>query len=91
MHLKNNILCNLFLAFYLCIFVFVQPWLFLYTHFLLLFKKIDSRNLQPDLKKINAKESRQDKLFIIGFLYADRLPPSEIQSENLSTFEYKNV
>lgn len=61
---------------YLC-----NPGYSLYTHFLLMLKKIDSRNLQPDLKKNKQEGIKDEKLFIIGFLYADLLPPSEIQSE----------
>lgn len=61
--------------------VCVQPCLFfLHTHLL---KKNDSKN--QVLRKINnQKNQRPDKLFIVGFLYADILPPSitsEIHSE----------
>lgn len=50
-------------------------------------KKMAPKTCNLNLKKINnQRNQRRDKLFIIGFLYADLLPPSitsEIQSEFL--------
>lgn len=89
---KKPITKKLFMYFFFSMSVCVQPCLFfLHTHLL---KKNDSKN--QVLRKINnQKNQRPDKLFIVGFLYADILPPSitsEIHSEiwlNLRTTMFK--